>query len=83
MWRQAPQDLTSLPPPKKSSGKVKKAIECQEQLVEKKEKMEPFDMASLQLSTPPGPLITAEALLTMAEFSAVDLIRSIAQLRNH
>ena len=82
IWRQAPQDLTSqdlttLPPPEKSSRKVRKAIEAQKLL--EKDEMEPFDMASLQLPTPPGQIITAEALLTMAKFSAMDLIRSIAR----
>lgn len=43
------------------------------------EKTEPFDMASLQLPTPPGPMLTAGALLTMAKFSAMELIRGIAR----
>lgn len=54
----------------------RKAIEAQEML---EEKTEMFDMASLQLPTPPGPIITAEALLTMAGFCAMDLIRGIAR----
>lgn len=107
-WRQAPQDLTTLPPPKKSSWKVREAIKAQKllereeiepfdmaemkpfdmaslqlfteaQKLLEKEEMEPFDMASLQLPTPPGRIITAEALLTTTEFSAMDLIRSIAR----
>lgn len=64
-------------PKKKSNRKVRNAIQAPK--LPGNEEMEPFDMASLQLPTPPGQMMTAKALLTLAEFSAMDLIRSIAR----
>lgn len=74
---QALQDSTPMPTPKKPDRKVRKAIEARG--VSEKEEIEPFDMASLELPTPQGPIITAEALLTMADFSTMDLIRGITR----
>lgn len=67
------------PPPtrKKLSRNGRKVVEAQN--LPRKEEAEAFDLASFQLPTPPGPIITAEALLTMAHFSAMDLIRGIAK----
>lgn len=65
------------PTREKLSVKDRKEVEAQNMPI--KEKVEAFDLASMQLPAPPGPVMTAEALLTMENFSAMDLIRAIAK----
>lgn len=72
-----PKPTEPLPTPKKLRRKGKKVEEAEN--LSKKGKVEAFDLASFQLPAPPGPVTTAEALLTTAHFSAMDLIRGIAK----